>query len=340
MPSATAPYADVHIDTKGPGDARPTALQILKDEDMMDKMAGKTVFITGCSSGIGVETARAFHHAGADVFMTVRKMAQGETVKNNILASTPGKGKLELIDLDLNSLTSVRAGATDFLSRSPQLNILITNAGIMAIADRRLTTSGHETQFGTNHLGHFLLFQLLKPTLLASSTTAFQSRVVALTSCGHRVSAEHFDNLSLDGEYDAWVAYGQSKTANIHMANQIERLYGARGLHALAVHPGGIVTELRRHMSPSAAARWENPEVVALFKSVEQGAATSVWAAVAKVFEGNGGKYLEDCSVAEPVKPELMYDLTKPGYAPYAYDEEMEKKLWEVSCELVGVSDE
>jgi len=340
MPSTTAPYADAHVDTKGPGDARPTALQILKDEDMVGNMTGKTVLITGCSSGIGVETARALHHAGADVYMTVRKMAQGETVRQNILASSPGKGKLELIDLDLSSLNSVRTGAAAFLSKSKQLNVLITNAGVMAVADRQLTPDGHEMQFGTNHLAHFLLFQLLKPTLLSSSTADFNSRVVALTSCGHRISPEHLDNLTLEGKYDPWVSYGQSKTANIHMANHIERLYSSRGLHALSVHPGGIMTELSRHMDASAVAGWEKPETVAIMKSVEQGAATSVWAAVAKVFEGNGGKYLEDCSVAEPVRPELMYDLTKPGYAPHAYDEERERKLWEVSCELVGVKNE
>ncbi|KAJ3007758.1 hypothetical protein HKX48_008954 [Thoreauomyces humboldtii] len=181
------------------------------------------------------------------------------------------------------------------------------------------TKDGFETQFGTNHLGHFLLFQLLKPLLLASATPEFASRVVSTKP------------------YDKWVAFGQARTANIHLANQIERLYAAKNLHALSLHPGGIWTSLQRHLDPEFMKKWDTPESRAYLKSTEQGAATTVWAAVGAEWAGKGGKYLEDYSVAVPHGTEGVNPML--GYAKYAYDPRAETKLWELSNRLVGFTE-
>jgi NAD(P)-dependent dehydrogenase (short-subunit alcohol dehydrogenase family) len=226
------------------------------------------------------------------------------------------------------------------LQRSKQLNILILNAGIMACPDSR-TKDGFETQFGTNHLGHFLLFELLKETLLASSTPAFNSRVVSLSSSGHRQSPILFDDLDLSkGGYEPFKAYGQSKTANIYLANEIERRYGSQGLHATSVMPGGIFTELARHVvitDPAFVERLMKSDVVKkVMKNAEQGAATTVCAAIGKEWEGKGGKYLEDCRVAPATDPSNTVPMA-PGYADHAYDEAAAQKLWDVSLQLVGL---
>ena len=230
----TSPYAAAHESTQGPGDARPTALQIVKDNDLEGKLTDKVIFITGCSSGIGIETARALAVTGAKLFCSTRDMEKGEAALGNILQP----GHVELIKLDMNSLDSVRACAEEFLSKSPKLNVLINNAGVMRTPEGK-TADGFETQLGTNHLAHFLLFHLLKPALLAGSTPSFHSRVVNLSSESHRQSEIHFDNLNLEGAYDPGVAYAQSKVANIYMANEIESRYGSSGLHGLSLHPGG-----------------------------------------------------------------------------------------------------
>lgn len=156
--------------------------------------------------------------------------------------------QVHLLHLDLNSLASVRACAEEFKAKSQTLNILIENAGVMACPEGR-TADGFETQFGNNHLAHFLLFYLLKPVLLASSTLDFNSRVVIVSSAAHRFGSVHFDNISLQGEYKPFKAYAQSKTANIRAANEIDRRYNSQGLHAFSLHPGVIQTELLRHIS-------------------------------------------------------------------------------------------
>lgn len=200
------------------------------------------------------------------------------------------------------------------------------------------TADGFETQFGTNHLAHFLLFQLLKPALLASSTPEFNSRVVAVSSLAHRYNPPKLDNIQLIGEYTPNHAYAHSKTANIWFANYIDRAYGAQGLHALSLHPGGIATGLQVHVADEMAKHAQNPVVVAILKSPEQGAATTVWAAVAKAWEGKGGRYLEDCTVSGPARE--GYAILEPGYESWAYDAESEKKLWDMSNELVGFKEE
>lgn len=200
------------------------------------------------------------------------------------------------------------------------------------------TVSGFETQMGSNHFGHFLLFQLLKPVLLASSTPANTSRVVTLSSYGHTISPVRFDDMNFTkSEYNGWMAYGQSKTANIYMANSIDRLYGSQGLHAVSVHPGVIIdTELLRHSTKDAFDDFGGADIFSkIEKSPEQGAATSVWAALTPHFNDKGGVYCADCG--ESVKAGDDAPVGGPEYVSHAYDEEAEDRLWELSCKAVGV---
>ncbi|KAH7080585.1 hypothetical protein BKA63DRAFT_506739 [Paraphoma chrysanthemicola] len=328
-------YVDIHKDPRGVGDARPTALQIVKDNNLEGKLGGKTILITGTSSGIGIETARALKATGARLFLTARNLSKGRDALGDILEP----GKVDLLLLDLNSLASVREFAAEFLKASNnKLNILINNAGVMATPEGT-TADGFETQFGTNHLAHFLLFQLIRPALLASSSPDFHSRVVSVSSLGHRYFPPKMDNLMLKGEYDANHAYAHSKTANIWFANEIERRYGAQGLHAFSLHPGGIWTGLQVHVPAEQMEGWKSvPAVDKIMKSPEQGAATTVWAAIAKVWECKGGRYLEDCQVSRPVAE--GYQVLDQGYEKWAYDPENEAKLWKLSNEWVGFKEE
>ncbi|KAM0326059.1 hypothetical protein ACHAPQ_007837 [Fusarium lateritium] len=291
----------------------------------------------GCSpDGIGPETARAFHLAGADVFITARSVAKGEQVAKDII-SDGRPGIVQVIEMDLASIDSIRAGADQFLSKSKKLNVLLNNAGIMACPQGK-TKDGFELQFGTCHLGHFLLFQLLKDVLLASSTPEFNSRVISVSSAAHRDGQIHLDDLNWEKTgYNAWAAYGQAKLANAHFANELDRRYGKLGLHSWSLHPGGIFTQLTRHM-PNAAAVMSTPEVKKMLKSTEQGAATSVWAAVAKELEGNGGRYLENVSESELLVGEGV--VGGPGYAPQVYDRPTERALWTASLKMLNLEDD
>ncbi|KAI9148996.1 short-chain dehydrogenase [Paramyrothecium foliicola] len=335
--SRQAPYIKQHEQPNGPGDSRPTALQIIKDEGLEGKWAGKVVAITGCSpGGIGPETARAIHATGADIFILSRDLDKANAVATDILSSgTPGK--VEVIKADLSSLESIREAAKELEKRSSKLHVLINNAAIMA-CPKGLTADGFESQIGTNHFGHFLLFQLLKPILIASSTPEFNSRVVAVSSLSHRTSPIQLDDLNFENTpYDAWKAYGQSKLANVLFANELDRRYSAQGVHALSVHPGVIETELQRYV-PELRPHLKVGEVGKVSKNVQQGAATTVWAAVSNSLEGKGGVYLEDVSEALPAISDDMNLLS--GHSPSAYDPETEKKLWVKSLELVGLGDD
>ncbi|KAL8851645.1 MAG: hypothetical protein Q9221_003482 [Calogaya cf. arnoldii] len=331
----TSRYAAAHKNLGGPDDDRPTAITIVKDEGLEGKLADKVVLITGCSSGIGIETARAIAATGAKVFCTVRDNKKGESALADVLKS----GKVVLVHMDLNSLDSVRSAAKSVLSQTSALNILINNAGIMATPTLIKTADGFESQFGTNHLAHFLLFELLKPTLLASSTPQFNSRVINLSSSGHRAGPVQIGNYNFEnGSYSPWAAYGSSKTANIYMANEIERRYGTKGLHGLSLMPGGIRTGLQGHVPDAVKVSWDvDLEVKNYTKSPAQGAATTVYAALSKEWEGRGGRYLEDCAESPPVSP--SGGQTAVGYAPHAYDVEPARKLWTDSCQMVGVAD-
>ncbi|KAH8646854.1 putative short-chain dehydrogenase [Xylariales sp. PMI_506] len=340
MFDAFNPYADLFAVPKGPGDQRPTALQVVRDNKLVGQWSGKTVLVTGGSSGLGTETARALHATGADVYITARDTKKGQSTVDEILKSSEGRGKLEVIEMDMNSLDSVKLAVQSFLAKSSELNILINNAGVMAVPELTKTADGFEEQFGVNHLAHYTLTALLLPTLLKSSTSVFNSRIVNVTSSGHRYSPVRLDdaNFEADGSYDPWMAYGQSKTANIWLANQVERLYGSRGVHANSVHPGGSFTPLHKNTPADLAAAWtRDPAMMASLFAPDQGAATSVWAATSAAWEGAAaGKYLCNCTVGSPALD--MMSLLDPGFAPHAFDPAAEERLWELSEKLTGVS--
>ncbi|EEU48202.1 uncharacterized protein NECHADRAFT_75545 [Fusarium vanettenii 77-13-4] len=324
-------YAQVHEHPNGPGDSRPTAIQIIQDEDLVGKLSGKVAFITGCSSGIGMETAKALHLAGMTLYLTARNLAKAKTALGDLIDSD----RVHLLELDLDSLASVRSCAAEFLSKSQTLNILICNAGVMTPPEGR-TKDGFETQFGTNHLAHFLLFNLVQPALLAGTTPSFASRVVVLSSVAHRFGEVNFEDVNFDGGYDAMAAYAASKTANLWTANEIERRYGSQGVHAWSVQPGAVLTNLVRHMSDEQKGALDGDAYLAsIYKNPDQGAATSVWGATAKALEGKGGRYLEDCQIAKEWDPSS--GLYTPGYGAHAYDEEKAGKLWAESLKWVGL---
>ncbi|GLA73727.1 hypothetical protein AtubIFM55763_004659 [Aspergillus tubingensis] len=326
-------YAAVHQSPKGAGDARPTALKIIQDDHLEGQWSDKVILITGCSSGLGVHTARALYATGATLYLTARDLNRAQTALSDMIDSP----RVHLLSLDLNSLASVRACAVEFKARSPRLNILIANAGVMGCPEGR-TEDGFETQFGTNHLAHFLLFHLLRSVMLESSSPAFYSRVVLLSSGSHRFGQVNFDNLTWEGEFDTWMAYAQSKTANIWTANEIERRYGAHGLHAVSLHPGTIATDLLRHVPADQMAIWTaDKELEKYWKSPEQGAATTVWAAVSPEMEGKGGVYLENCAVANAWVPAA--GPWGPGYAQWTYSPESEARLWDVSLNLLKLQE-
>jgi NAD(P)-dependent dehydrogenase (short-subunit alcohol dehydrogenase family) len=285
--------------------------------------------VTGGSSGLGQETARVLAAKGAHVILTARDVSKGNAVAAAIRAAT-GTARVEVEELELGSLKSIRAFAGRFLSRHPRLHVLVNNAGVMACPFAK-THDGFELQFGTNHIGHFLMTCLLAPALLAGTP----SRVVSVSSRGHRLASVDFDDLHFERRpYDKWLAYGQAKTANVLFAVGLERRLGARGVHANALHPGGIMTELGRHLQPEDLQFLQTRNKGMRFKTVEAGSATSVFAATAPEIEGRGGLYLEDCHIAAVNDDADGLD----GVRSYALDAKNADRLWEVSEKLVGES--
>lgn len=327
-------YADVHKNTSGPGDARPTALQIVRDEGLEGALTDKVFLITGTSAGIGVEVGRAIAATGARVFLAVRDLEKGKAACSSFLKP----GQVDLILLDTSDMSSVRACAVEFLENSSILNVLINNAAIMATPTRIETKDGFEQQLATNYLGHFLLFWLLKDALLKGSTPEFNSRVVNVSSSGHHASEIIYHDFQLKAAdaYNPFKAYGQSKLAQIYMSNYIDRVYGLKGLHATSLMPGGIASNLQKHLPESVHKDMkENPTTINFMKSPEQGAATTVLAAVGKEWEGKGGKYLENCqpSMPHPLIPGMM------GYKDYVYNSEKENRTWELTLETLGLQE-
>ncbi|KAF1935913.1 short-chain dehydrogenase [Clathrospora elynae] len=330
----------------GPGDARPTALQIIKDEGLTGALTDKVFLITGVSSGLGIETLRALHTTGAHVYGTVRNMSKGQAVVDQIISEKRnGGGRICLIYMELDSFASIRKGAADLLTKSGgMLNAIIGNAGVMATPYGN-TKDGYETQFGTNHLGHFLLFHLLRDSLLATATPEYPSRYVSVTSLAHIFSPVHLDDYNYKTTpYEPWNAYGQAKTANIWMANAIERHFSSQHLHASSVHPGGIIigSNLSVHLSQETKdAMFGDSETMRTFKNVEQGAATQVYAAVSKEWADKGGRYLsslvEQRSQEERKTEKDMFRNANEGFAAWAYDEAGEERLWRDSLGMVGL---
>jgi NAD(P)-dependent dehydrogenase (short-subunit alcohol dehydrogenase family) len=294
-------------------------------------LTGRLALVTGGSGGLGAETARALASRGARVVVTARDVAKGEVVAKGIREST-GNGDVEVEELELGSLASVRAFADRLLARHDALQILVNNAGVMACPSAK-TQDGFEMQFGTNHLGHFLMTALLAPALLRGAP----ARVVSVSSRGHQMSPVVFDDIHFERRpYDKWAAYGQAKTANILFAVELERRLGPRGVHAYALHPGVIPTELSRHLEPADYERLRKraPAGRMKLKTVESGAATAVFAATAPELEGRGGIYLENCGVAEVDDTENA----PTGVRSYALDADAARRLWSVSEEMVGQS--
>ena len=294
-------------------------------------LTGKRILVTGVSAGLGVETARALIAHGATVVGAARDLAKAKT-------ATAGIGKLELVELDLASLASVRACADALVAKDQKFDVVINNAGVMACPFGH-TADGFETQFGTNHLGHFVFTNRILPVIAAGG------RVVSLASSGHRFSDVNLDDPNfVTTEYAPFIAYGRSKTANILFAVEFDRRHKAAGIRATAVHPGGIATELARHMPPGAlegmVADLNKQQKEAggpgySLKSVPQGAATSVWAGVVAPAEAVAGKYCENCHVAELLAGEAA-SMISEGVRAYAIDPENAKALWAKSEEMVG----
>jgi NAD(P)-dependent dehydrogenase (short-subunit alcohol dehydrogenase family) len=310
-----------------PFGARNPAREVAAGHDL----AFKSVIVTGASSGIGVETARALAEIGAVVTLAVRDVDAGERVAESINATATGPA-VTVARCDLADLGSVRAFADAWGGRP--LHILVNNAGVMA-CDQAYTAQDLEMQIGTNHFGHSLLTLLLAANLEKAAKPGRTARVVQLTSGGHRKSAMRWDDVHFrTTPYDRWEAYGQSKTANVLFAVELSRRFADRGVTANAVHPGGIRTPLQRHVTPQERERlgWPPEDAPAPgLKTVEQGASTSVWAALGPELEGIGGLYLEDCAQARPAQ-EGIYG----GVWPYALDPGEAARLWELTRETIG----
>lgn len=310
-----------------------TADNVLADIDLKDKR----YLITGISSGIGLETARSLVGHGATVIGTVRDLAKTEAATASIRESASERaGRLDLIELDLASLKSVHACANKLLDSGWTFNAIIANAGVMATPFGR-TVDDFETQFGINHIGHFALINRIEPLLVDGG------RLVVLSSQAHRVADIDLDDPNFERQdYDPFVAYGRSKTANMLFALAFDARHRDRGIRAASVMPGNSLTELTRHFSQEELqglldtvrkARADAGLPPAVLKEIPQAAATSIWAAVVADKDKVGGRYLEDCAVAE------INDTANPfadGARKYALDSDKAERLWSKSEELIG----
>lgn len=286
---------------------------------------GKRILVTGVSAGLGVETARSLAAHGAQVAGAARDLAKG--------------GSFELVQLDLASLKSVRACADRLLAAGKNFDVVIANAGVMATPFGH-TVDGFETQFGTNHLGHFVLINRIPPLIKTGG------RVINLSSAGHRYSNVDLEDPNFERTpYEPFVAYGRSKTANILFAVAFDRRHKERGIRAAAVHPGGIQTELARYIDPGRiqaiigqidqqlAAEGKTPFQ---WKTIPQGAATSVWAAVVASADEIGGQYCENCHVGHIVPDHVTISAISEGVRAYALDTTGAEALWKKSEKIVG----
>ncbi|MDX3382570.1 SDR family NAD(P)-dependent oxidoreductase [Streptomyces niveiscabiei] len=308
--------------------ARSTADDVLADRDL----TGTLALVTGGYSGLGLETTRALARAGARVVVPARRADVAREAVRGIAG-------VEVDELDLGDLESVRAFADRFLASGRTLDHVINSAGIMACPETRVGP-GWETQFATNHLGHFALVNRLWPAIEPGG-----ARVVSVSSRGHHFSGVRWDDVDWRQGYDKWQAYGQAKTANALFALHLDKLGRASGVRAFSLHPGGILTPLQRHLAKEEMIErgWidENGELLMpeAFKTPEQGAATQVWAATSTRLDGLGGVYLEDCEVSEEVSAEdIASGSVTAGVAPWARDAEQAERLWALSAERTGVN--
>ncbi|MEO6530697.1 MAG: SDR family NAD(P)-dependent oxidoreductase [Specibacter sp.] len=303
-----------------------TAAAVLEGMDL----SGCEAVVTGGYSGLGLETVRALAGAGVAVTVPARRADHARKV-----LAAADLGGVQVYPMDLGDQNSVKSFAKEYLKSGAGLDILINNAAIMACPETRVGP-GWEAQFATNHLGHFTLSNELWPLLADGG-----ARVVSLTSTGHKISGIHFDDPQFTTDYDKWEAYGQAKTANSLFAVELDKRGVDHGVRAFAVHPGGIMTELQRHLTREemVAAGWMNDEGVVRegFKTPEQGAATSIWAATSPLLDGKGGVYCEDCDIARPTDPESPLARFM-GVDAHAVDPDGAARLWELSARLTGVN--
>jgi len=311
-------------------------------EDVLSgvNLKGKRILVTGVSAGIGVETARSLAAHGAHVVGAARDLAKAEAATAQLRKdAAAGGGSFELIELDLASLKSVRACAEKLLAKGELFDVVIANAGVMATPFAQ-TLDGFETQFGTNHLGHFVLVNRIAPLIRKGG------RLISLASSGHRFSNVNLEDPNFERtQYEPFVAYGRSKTANILFAVAFDERHRKRGLRAAAVHPGGIQTELGRHMNPGqlqTMVEQMNKQLAAegkapfQFKTIPQGAATSVWAGVVASADEIGGRYCENCHVGQIVPDNITISAISEGVRGYALDRSTAEALWKKSEEMVG----
>lgn len=303
---------------------------------------GKRILVTGVSAGLGVETARSLAAHGADVVGAARDLSKAESATSQVRKDAAAHGgSFELVELDLANLKSARACADELVSKGKRFDVVIANAGVMATPFGR-TADGFETQFGTNHLGHFVFVNRIASLMGAGS------RLINLSSSGHRFSNVDLEDVNFErNPYDPFVAYGRSKTANILFAVAFDQRHRERGVRAAAVHPGGIQTELARHMDPAhieAMIQQINAQAAAEgkgafeFKTSPQGSATSVWAGVVASAEEVGGRYCENCHVSDVVPDDVPLGMLNEGVRSYALDRKNADHLWKKSEELVGES--
>ena len=305
-------------------------------------LRGKRILVTGVSAGLGVETARSLAAHGAEVVGAARDLAKAEAATAQVRQAAAAQGgSFELVQLDLADLKSVRTCAGALLDGGKFLDVVIANAGVMATPFGH-TTDGFETQFGTNHLGHFVFVNRIAPMIRAGG------RLINLSSSGHRFANVDLDDPNFERTpYEPFVAYGRSKTANILFAVAFDRRHRERGVRAAAVHPGGIQTELGRHMEPGRLQKMiedisrqlaEEGKGPFQFKTIPQGAATSVWAGVVAPADEIGGRYCENCHVGEIVSDHVTISPISEGVRGYALDQDTAQALWKKSEELVGES--
>lgn len=306
--------------------ASSTTDEVLADVDL----SSTTAVVTGASAGLGEETVRALASKGAKVFMVARQADKLQAAAERVRSQVTG-AQLEVVAIDLADLASVRAGAKAINNNIDQLELLINNAGLMA-CDFSTTAEGCELQFATNHIGHFLLTMLLAPALIAAKA----ARVVNLSSGGHKASPVDFDDLHYQHKaYDKWQAYGQAKTANVLFTVALAKRLADKGVQSFAIHPGSIVTKLGRHLNAddikemTAEAKKAGTHI--RYKTIPQGAATSVWAATSPALNNKTALYLEDCHVAP-----LAQEGIDGGYMAYAIDDNEAEKLWQVSESIVA----
>jgi NAD(P)-dependent dehydrogenase (short-subunit alcohol dehydrogenase family) len=290
-------------------------------------LRGKRILVTGASAGLGIETARSLVAHGAHVVGAARDLDKAQRATESVRSAAKNGAGFELVALDLASLASVRASADALVAARKPFDVIIANAGVMACPPGK-TSDGFETQFGTNHLGHFVFINRLAPLLNRGA------RIVNLSSAGHRFADVDLDDPNFERTaYHPFVAYGRSKTANILFAEALDRRLKAKGVRATAVHPGGIQTELGRHLTPELIAQIMPAGPASFkFKTIPQGAATSVWSAVVASADAVGGRYCEDCHVADVTND----PNARTGVRAYALDSAHADALWAKSEEMVG----